>query len=164
MEIWKITDNLYQSGDIYKPLPEDITAVISLRTNCPDNAFLMPNVKAYLWLPITDKAETSPSCILLHSVAQLMAQWHQAGLKILTHCAAGISRSTMINMAYLMYSAKHTPEIALATIRNVNPYAGPNDGFMLSLNRYHDFLVTYSKEIAQLDNCHDFLTKEPRAL
>jgi protein-tyrosine phosphatase len=44
----------------------------------------------------------------------------------LVHCAAGISRSVCLVVAYLIKVHKMTPEAALAKIREKRPWAGPN--------------------------------------
>lgn len=56
-----------------------------------------------------------------------------AGGNVLIHCAAGISRSVAIAMAFLIYSEHLTPSEALARIRQVRPQAKPNRHFYQQL-------------------------------
>ncbi|XP_072015720.1 dual specificity protein phosphatase 12-like [Amphiura filiformis] len=53
--------------------------------------------------------------------------------KVLIHCVMGISRSTSVATAFLMYRDKITRDKALDLIKETRPYARPNDGFMAQL-------------------------------
>lgn len=62
---------------------------------------------------------------------------------VLVHCAAGVSRSVSVVMAYLLYKAhingqELTVEDALEAVKAHRPSAGPNDGFMEQLQVYKD--------------------------
>ncbi|KAF9559161.1 hypothetical protein CPC08DRAFT_763500 [Agrocybe pediades] len=59
------------------------------------------------------------------------------GRGVLVHCQAGISRSSTIVAAYLMYSKKINPEAALDMIRKVRPSVEPNQGFLRQLELFH---------------------------
>lgn len=56
--------------------------------------------------------------------------------KVLVHCAAGISRSPTIVLAYLIEHHNFTPNTALKHIRLTRPIADPNLGFMRQLGEY----------------------------
>lgn len=56
---------------------------------------------------------------------------------VLVHCAAGISRSVCLVIAYLIKVHKMTPEAALAKVREKRPWAGPNQGFTQQLEKYY---------------------------
>ncbi|KAF9471900.1 hypothetical protein BDN70DRAFT_938587 [Pholiota conissans] len=60
------------------------------------------------------------------------------GRGVLVHCQAGVSRSSTIVAAYLMYSQKLDPQAALDLIKNSRPYVEPNQGFLQQLELFHD--------------------------
>ena len=54
------------------------------------------------------------------------------------HSAMGKSRSATVCVAYLLHKyPHHTPESALAVIRQSRPFVEPNPGFMKQLGLYH---------------------------
>ncbi|EKM57957.1 uncharacterized protein PHACADRAFT_139436 [Phanerochaete carnosa HHB-10118-sp] len=59
------------------------------------------------------------------------------GRGVLVHCVAGISRSTSVVVAYLMYSRGLGPEDALSLIRKARPQVEPNDNFLAQLQVFH---------------------------
>ncbi|PPQ84081.1 hypothetical protein CVT25_003601 [Psilocybe cyanescens] len=59
------------------------------------------------------------------------------GRGVLVHCQAGVSRSSTIVAAYLMYSQKIDPEAALEVIKKARPYVEPNQGFLRQLQLFH---------------------------
>ncbi|KAH9478381.1 Dual specificity protein phosphatase MPK-4 [Psilocybe cubensis] len=59
------------------------------------------------------------------------------GRGVLVHCQAGISRSSTIVAAYLMYSQKIDPNAALALIKQKRPNVEPNQGFLYQLELFH---------------------------
>ncbi|CAD8087523.1 unnamed protein product [Paramecium sonneborni] len=62
---------------------------------------------------------------------------------ILVHCAAGISRSATLVLAYLMKSFQYTLEQALRYLKQKRPYVRPNPGFLLQLLDYEIMLHGY---------------------
>lgn len=48
---------------------------------------------------------------------------------VLVHCAAGISRSVCLIIAYMIKIHKIKPQEALLKIKQTRPYAYPNEGF-----------------------------------
>ncbi|CAD8061285.1 unnamed protein product [Paramecium primaurelia] len=59
---------------------------------------------------------------------------------VLVHCAAGISRSATLVLAYLMKSYQYTVEQALRYLKQKRPYVRPNPGFLLQLLDYEIML------------------------
>jgi len=59
------------------------------------------------------------------------------GTRILVHCAAGISRSVSIVMAWMIDTDNVTVETALAKIRSQRRVAGPNPGFIAQLKQFY---------------------------
>lgn len=56
---------------------------------------------------------------------------------VLVHCAAGISRSVCLIIAYMIKFHKMKPSEALIKIRQTRPWAGPNEGFTEQLEKYY---------------------------
>jgi hypothetical protein len=61
---------------------------------------------------------------------------------VLVHCAAGISRSCTIAIAYLMREYRLTANEGLALVRNSRPFVCPNQGFANQLMAYEKELFT----------------------
>ncbi|CAD8162152.1 unnamed protein product [Paramecium pentaurelia] len=59
---------------------------------------------------------------------------------VLIHCAAGISRSATLVLAYLMKTYQQTLEQALRFLKQKRPYVRPNPGFLLQLLDYETML------------------------
>ncbi|KAF8155595.1 hypothetical protein B0H34DRAFT_659598 [Crassisporium funariophilum] len=83
--------------------------------------------------------DTEDADILMHFLPSI--QFIQAelakGRGVLVHCQAGISRSSTIVAAYLMYSKQLDPETALELLRKARPSIEPNQGFLQQLEVFH---------------------------
>lgn len=73
---------------------------------------------------------------LLPSIHFIQAELEK-GRGVLVHCHAGISRSSTIVAAYLMYSKNLDTEAALEMIKNVRPNIEPNQNFLRQLEIFH---------------------------
>ncbi|EFI27019.1 hypothetical protein CC1G_15152 [Coprinopsis cinerea okayama7 len=60
------------------------------------------------------------------------------GRGVLVHCQAGVSRSSTVVAAYLMYTQKLSPEEALEVVRKARPVIEPNAGFRRQLDLFHE--------------------------
>ena len=58
------------------------------------------------------------------------------GRNVLVHCAAGVSRSASIVIAYIMSAQRVDYETALALVRADRYYVCPNEGFVLQLRQW----------------------------
>ncbi len=145
--ISKIIDGLYQSG-FPTEYPEPIQAVLCL--NPPDelayarrNGWADPfisGLSGFAWLPVKDDTFHSPGLDWLDQATRIIENWRKLGWAVLTHCAAGISRSSLVNCAFLMRCYGMDPNQALATVKAGRPQANPNMGFLNLLNSYHILL------------------------
>ena len=68
-----------------------------------------------------------------HFIREQIQQRH----RVLVHCFAGISRSTMICMAYL-YECGMSFDEALAFIRTKHPIASPNETLVQALHDWYE--------------------------
>lgn len=62
----------------------------------------------------------------------------QRNEKVLVHCYAGISRSTSVVVAYLMWKKNITSDQALEYVRKKREIANPNLGFMRQLKEFEE--------------------------
>ena len=66
----------------------------------------------------------------------LAARDSHSGMNVFVHCAAGVSRSASIVIAYLMSSQRVDYETALGMVRADRHYVCPNEGFVLQLRQW----------------------------
>ncbi|KAF8174097.1 hypothetical protein BJ912DRAFT_66559 [Pholiota molesta] len=84
--------------------------------------------------------DTEDADILTHflpSIHFIQAELDK-GRGVLVHCQAGVSRSSTIVAAYLMYSKKIDPQAALDLVKKSRPFVDPNVGFLQQLELFHD--------------------------
>lgn len=83
-------------------------------------------------LPLRDVGTEDVSKYLLSAV-HFIEQERLAGGKVLVHCTRGISRSSAVVCAFLMWSKHVTFRQALAQLRECHPSAEPNPSFAMQL-------------------------------
>lgn len=71
--------------------------------------------------------------------------------RILCHCHAGISRSSTVTVAYLMFALNTSMEVALQWVTSCRPMAKPNPGFMAQLTEFEHFLDVKRAQIKDRD-------------
>jgi protein-tyrosine phosphatase len=72
-----------------------------------------------------------------------VAENRGAGRTTFVHCHAGVSRSGLVTIAYLMYEHGLSRNQALAIIRNERPQVRPNPAFM-------ELLAHWERELESL--------------
>lgn len=65
--------------------------------------------------------------------------------KVVVNCYAGISRSSSIVIAYIMYKYKLTLQEAYQYVKSKRAIVEPNSGFMKQLKTLEPILLTYKK-------------------
>lgn len=70
---------------------------------------------------------------VLRSAANFIQEALSAGLNVLVHCAAGISRSSTVVIAFLMLKRGMTYDSALAFVKSKRKCVDPNPGFRSQL-------------------------------
>ena len=131
MELFRISDNLYQSptiDDRRKIKEAGIQVVIDMEGGLDPIRDL--GLVAYLYWPITDG--NSPPREQLDHVALFGSQMLETGSKVLSHSAAGINRASLVTGRILMllgFSAKD----AIEQIRKNRPGALTNENFVKML-------------------------------
>jgi len=98
----------------------------------------------YLRLPVEDSSE-SPIDSYFENAFQFIDSAKKENVSILVHCAAGISRSATIAVAYIMKSMDMSVDDALSFVKERRVIARPNDHFMRCLYLFEEKLVSDSK-------------------
>ena len=71
--------------------------------------------------------------------------------KIFIHCDCGISRSSAIVIAYLMYKYKLNFKDAYLYIKRIRPEIDPNNGFRKQLNIFNDELIKNDYDLNKIN-------------
>ena len=101
---------------------------------CLEDSSLVPAFPfaEYCTVPVSDIDSQNIAAFLPKAVHFIHA-CRQAGKTVLVHCAAGISRSSTVVVAYLMAAAHMDCDEALAFVRGRRRCASPNPGFWQQL-------------------------------
>jgi protein-tyrosine phosphatase len=134
----EIEPGLYMGGEITRK-PPGIQAIVDLQSE-QDQVLSPEGLNALLWLPLYDHCDDAPDPIWLDSVVNTIKSWRSMNWRVLIHCRAGISRSGMVTIAYIMNTRNLGWYDALAIVRAGRPCCDPNPGFMHSLSRYATYL------------------------
>jgi hypothetical protein len=118
-----IEERLYMGGDVAEP-PPGTQAVLNL---CEKEDPYRLDV--HLWEPIPD-SEPAPSLDWLRRMVELVDTQRRAGLTTYVHCRAGVSRSGMVVVAYVMSEKRWSRDQALAFVRTRRPIVRPHPAFM----------------------------------
>ncbi|KAI7803584.1 putative dual specificity protein phosphatase 16-like [Triplophysa rosa] len=133
-----------------------ISYVLSVSRCCPQPSFLPQS--QYLRIPIDDSLRDDllpwiPRA--LHFIDGAMS----LGCSVLVHCAAGISRSPALAVAYVMYSMKMDLDHAYRFVKERRPTISPNFNFLGQLQLFQETLplknnTNFTQQSAKpLDNC-----------
>lgn len=135
-----------------------ISYVLSVSRSCPQPSFLPQS--QYLRIPIDDSLRDDllpwiPQA--LHFIDGAMS----AGCSVLVHCAAGISRSPALAVAYVMYSLKMDLDHAYRFVKERRPTISPNFNFLGQLQLFQGTLslkknntnLHAQQSVKALDNC-----------
>lgn len=145
----EIMDHLYLSGFICaeeSKLKEiGITAVVDA-TNVSNSPIKSVD---YLKIPVED-SEGSNIKVYFDEVADKILQVKLKNGKILVHCAAGISRSTSLVLAYMVKHENMTLKEAYQFVHDKRPIISPNIGFWKQLIDYERSLRNGSTSVTMI--------------
>jgi hypothetical protein len=117
-----IEEGLYQGRLVQEP-PPGTAAVLNLcETKDPYTC------ETHRWVPIPDAAP-APSLEWLREMVNFVDEQRRTGKTVYVHCAAGVSRSGMVVVAYEMQKHGWTRDEALAFVGERRPCTNPNPAF-----------------------------------
>ena len=91
--------------------------------------------------------------ILFHTI-KMMDSFLKSSKQVLVNCFAGISRSTTIVVAYLMYKNKWSVKESIDFVKTKRYFINPNYGFVCQLYNLQQDLYTLDENYIQLlHNC-----------
>jgi protein-tyrosine phosphatase len=137
-----IEDGLFLSSKPQLDFPK-VDAVL----NVSDKEYAEPEVtppsdntrsSGYFWLPLFDRAPF-PGVKWLELAVEIVGHCRENNWTILVHCDAGMSRSAMVVVAYLMKRDSLTVDQALDKVLKKRSIA-PNEYFLVGLMDWEDFL------------------------
>ena len=71
--------------------------------------------------------------------------------KVFVHCAAGMSRSATVVIAYLMWKRKMSLSDAIDFVKKKRPIISPNLNFMRQLQTFQDLLIKKDYDINKIN-------------
>ena len=146
-DISKITDTIYlgnmEAAFNYKKLKKlgirkVLTVMSAFGNHYPENTFVHKSID------VTDDYETN--LIRYFKECLLFIDGYD---KVFVHCAAGMSRSPTIVIAYLMWKKKLSLNDAIKFVKNKRPDISPNLNFMRQLQTFQELLI---KKDYNIDN------------
>lgn len=90
----------------------------------------------WLWLPMVDSVHTGNIVPYIPKAIKFIDEAIHNGCKILIHCAAGISRSSSIAIAYLMHKHNLRYTRAFNRVIKKRPCCKPNSKFVKQLKEF----------------------------
>lgn len=134
----KITDKIYLTDELgaqeFKLLKDRNITHILVAGNFLKQRY--PNHFKYLQLPINDAAHQDLTLYFEQAI-----NFMDEADKVLVHCFAGISRSSSMVIAYLMYKNKWTYADAYAHVKKKRNIINPNKGFVTQLQELEKFFA-----------------------
>ncbi|NXG37874.1 DUS18 phosphatase, partial [Dromaius novaehollandiae] len=133
----RITPNLYLSdgaaaSNKFLLLTNQITTVINVAVEVVNTFY--PNIE-YMCVPVVD-SPLSWICSCFDAVADKIHSVSMRQGRTLLHCAAGVSRSATVCLAYLMKYQSMSLASAHAWVKSCRPIIRPNNGFWQQLIQY----------------------------
>ena len=148
-EINRITNTIYL-GNMYaasnkKKLKElGIKKILTVMSNC-DNEY-NPKTFIHKTIEVDDDFNTN-----LIKYFKECFDFIEGDDKVFVHCAAGMSRSPTIVIAYLMWKKKIFLDQALTLVKNKRPEVSPNYNFMEQLKKFETILIDNDYDISKIN-------------
>jgi len=139
LQVGRISDRLFigsqdVASDVSLLTQYGITHILSV---APVDTLRCPSID-YLVVPVVDLPEEQLS-VHFPACFGFIERGIRAG-RVLVHCNAGVSRSTAVIIAYLMYRHQRCLAEALRIVKIARPCAKPNEGFLKQLQLYEQHL------------------------
>lgn len=151
-----ITSHVYV-GDIF--VAQNIDLLKQLGISCILNCIDCPNYFQtefiYKQIHMRDNP-TEDIFTLIYDAIDFIDNAVKNGLNILIHCNYGISRSSAVTIAYLMYANQYNYQKAFDVLHRARPICAPNAGFIIAL---HNWQTRLSNPIFNI-RIHSFHQKQ----
>jgi len=98
-----------------------------------------PNEFHYKDIPLQDNPSEDIFCLFYFAIEFIEDAVNQGGT-VLIHCKCGISRSSAMAIAYLMYVKHYNYDQAFSTLKKARAICSPNAGFIMSLLNWQTHL------------------------
>lgn len=139
----RITNHIYLGNkhiakDIYQLMELGITHIVNCAIELKYITDMYNDNFDWIWLPMEDCSITGNVTEHIKRTVKYIDCAIQNGNKVLVHCAAGISRSSSIVIAYLMYKNKNaTFEEVYDHVVSKRSCCRPNSAFKKQLQEFH---------------------------
>ena len=137
--IWK-----YNTGDPflylapYDSIPKGVTHIINVTSDMEEYIGVTT-----LRVPVEDHPDEDIS-LYFSRCFQFLDNVYDSGGVALVHCMAGISRSSTIVIAYLMYKFRMTLNRSIFHVNDCKRGIHPNEGFFSALSTLEMYLYGYN--------------------
>lgn len=112
--------------------------IISLTRNIPDITNYSSCIKSHYHFPIYDH-ENECFIRMFHELCDLINNYIINDIDVIVHCRCGISRSTTLVIAYMIYNQKITYIEAINQLNDL--MVSPNDGFVQQLKIWEHHII-----------------------
>ena len=130
----RIEDGLYLGGMLPAPPPGTAAVLNVCETEDPYR------LRHHKWSPIRD-IPPAPSLDWLREQVAFVEDQRREGRTVYVHCRAGVSRSALVVVAYLMRRDGLSRDDTLARVRTRRVRAGPNPAFLALLNEWEKVAI-----------------------
>lgn len=138
----QITENIYLGNKVIAKDTELLNELgITHIVNCAEELeYILDNYNDenfdWLFLPMIDCSETGNVEDYIDLAISYINDAVKNNNKVLVHCAAGISRSSSIVIAYLMYKNRKSFNDTFCYVKDLRPCCKPNSAFIDQLSNY----------------------------
>ena len=132
----QITDHIFLGGYTaaeQKPLLQEVLKVSAILTVAQDMDMNFPEDFEYKVVEILDSEELELKQHFLECIGFIDRVVNKEGKRVLVHCAAGVSRSASVVIAYMMHHHRIPLMEAFKMVRDKRPCINPNSGFQRQL-------------------------------
>jgi len=136
---------------------ENLDFVLNMTPGLPSP---YPDLLTYKRFPIKDVPSQPLRDLFPQTNAFIYDAVHVHKKGVLVHCAAGVSRSAAVILAYLMRHEGMTLREAFLFLRQKRPIVAPNDGFWKELGMYEEEL--HGKQTLTTEEYHQLLSMDPK--
>ena len=124
-------------------LPESLAALPRLQalqighvlSICDDTPTIDKDLFDHVYLDLQDSGQVQISSNFAECF-EFISRHKTTGKGVLVHCAAGVSRSATVCIAYIMKEQRLSLKETLVRVRKVRPIISPNFGFMAQLEAF----------------------------